>query len=42
MSRNLEIQLAHVVLDENMNVVDWFDTLEEAEAFVEQEEEDNE
>ena len=30
------IQEAIVVLDENSDVVDWFDTLEDAEAYVEE------
>ena len=30
------IQDAVVVLDENADVVDWFDTLEDAEAYVEE------
>lgn len=30
------IQDAVVVLDENSNVVDWFDTVEDAEAYVEE------
>ena len=35
MSRYM-IQDAVVVLDENSDVVDWFDTLEDAEAYVEE------
>ena len=31
-----EINQGYVVLDENMEVVDWFDTLEEAEECVEE------
>lgn len=34
-----EINQGYVVLDENMEVVDWFDTFEEAEQFVEENEE---
>lgn len=30
-----QINLEYVVFDENMEVVDWFDTLEEAEEYVE-------
>lgn len=30
------IQDAVIVLDENSNVVDWFDTVEDAEAYVEE------
>ncbi len=30
-----QINLKYVVFDENMEVVDWFDTLEEAEEYVE-------
>ena len=33
------IQDAVVVLDENSDVVDWFDTLEDAEAYIEELEE---
>ena len=33
---NYEINQGYVVLDENMEVVDWFDTLEEAEKYVEE------
>ena len=36
---NYEINQGYVVLDENMEVVDWFDTLEEAEKYVEELEE---
>lgn len=35
------IQEAVVVLDENSNVVNWFDSMEEAEMFVDQVEEES-
>lgn len=38
MGKHYEINQGYVVLDENMKVVDWFDTLEEAEQFVEENE----
>ena len=36
MSSKYTIQEAVVVFDENSNMVDWFDTFEEAEAFVDE------
>lgn len=38
MGKHYEINQGYVVLDENMEIVDWFDTLEEAEKFVEENE----
>lgn len=34
------IQEAVIVLDEHSNIVDWFDTIEEAEEYVEEMEEE--
>lgn len=39
MGKHYEINQGYVVLDENMEIVDWFDTLEEAEHFVDENEE---
>ena len=36
MEKHYEINQGYVVLDENMEVVDWFDTLEDAEKYVEE------
>ena len=33
---NYTINQGYVVLDENSEIVDWFDTMEEAEAYVEE------
>lgn len=34
------ISQGYIILDENSEIVDWFDTLEEAESFIEESEED--
>ena len=42
MSSKYTIQEAVVVLDEDSNLIDWFDSLEEAEAFVDEQTEEME
>lgn len=41
MNNKYTIQEAFIILDENSNVVGWFDVFEDAEAYVEDMEEEN-